>query len=205
MPRSSVKTREQLLIEAERLFALKGIWQVQVQEIVVAADQRNTSAVTYHFGSREGLLEGILTSHGSPIDERRGALLLFLDEKSSTRALLDSLVVPMVSGLETQSGCRYLQIISQLSDQFSNWRSLSGDLSSPHLSKALELLESRPVFLPIPVRQERLIAMIQLMTSSLSERARSLEAGVQMLLDNSEYRENLIDMLVGILEAPTGQ
>ena len=205
MPRSSVKTREQLLIEAERLFALKGIWQVQVQEIVVAADQRNTSAVTYHFGSREGLLEGILTSHGSPIDERRGELLLFLDEKSSTRALVDSLVVPMVSCLKTQSGCRYLQIISQLSDQFSNWRSLSGDLSSPHLSKALELLESRPVFLPIPVRQERLIAMIQLMTSSLSERARSLEAGVQMLLDNSEYRENLIDMLVGILEAPTGQ
>ncbi|MAU35082.1 MAG: hypothetical protein CL502_04100 [Actinobacteria bacterium] len=204
MPRSSVKTREQLLLEAERLFALKGIWQVQVQEIVVAADQRNTSAVTYHFGSREGLLEGILTSHGNPIDERRGELLLPLDQKSSTRALVNSLVVPMVSCLETQSGCRYLQIISQLSDQFSNWRSLSGDLSSPHLSKALELLESRPVFLPIPVRQERLIAMIQLMTSSLSERARSLEAGVQMLLDNSEYKENLIDMLVGILEAPAG-
>ena len=154
MPRSSVKTREQLLLEAERLFALKGIWQVQVQEIVVAADQRNTSAVTYHFGSREGLLEGILTSHGSPIDERRGELLLSLDQKSSTRAL--------------------------------------------------ELLESRPVFLPIPVRQERLIAMIQLMTSSLSERARSLEAGVQMVLGNSEYEENLIDMLVGILEAPVG-
>jgi len=46
--------------------------------------------------------------------------------------------------------------------------------------------------------------MIQLMTSSLSERARSLEAGVQMVLGNSEYEENLIDMLVGILEAPVG-
>ena len=97
-----------------------------------------------------------------------------------------------------------LQIISQLSDQFSNWRNLSGNLSSPHLAKALELLESRPVSLPIPVRQERLIAMMQLMTSSLSERARSLEAKVKMLLNNSEYKENLIDMLVGILEAPVG-
>ncbi len=47
--------------------------------------------------------------------------------------------------------------------------------------------------------------MMQLMTSSLSERARSLEAGLQMLLNNSEYKENLIDMLVGILEAPTDQ
>ena len=46
--------------------------------------------------------------------------------------------------------------------------------------------------------------MMQLMTSSLSERARSLEARVQMLLNNSEYKENLIDMLVGILEAPVG-
>jgi hypothetical protein len=46
--------------------------------------------------------------------------------------------------------------------------------------------------------------MMQLMTSSLSERARSLEAKVQMLLNNSEYKENLIDMLVGILEAPIG-
>ena len=118
---------------------------------------------------------------------------------------MGSLVVPMVSCLETQSGCRYLQIISQLSDQFSNWRNLSGNLSSPHLAKALELLENRPVYLPIPVRQERLIAMMQLMTSSLSERARSLEAGLQMLLNNSEYKENLIDMLVGILEAPTDQ
>jgi len=27
---------------------------------------------------------------------------------------------------------------------------------------------------------------------------------VQMLLNNSEYKENLIDMLVGILEAPVG-
>jgi TetR/AcrR family transcriptional regulator, regulator of cefoperazone and chloramphenicol sensitivity len=204
VPRSSVKTREQLLFEAERLFALKGIWQVQVQEIVVAADQRNTSAVTYHFGSREGLLEGILTSHGQPIDEHRGELLLSLNGESSTRALIKALVVPMVSCLETRSGCRYLQIISQFSDQFSNWRNLSGNLSSPHLSKALDLLESRPVFLPIPFRQERLIAMMQLMTSSLSERARSLEANVQMLLSNLEYKENLIDMLVGILEAPAG-
>ena len=204
MPRSSVKTREQLLLEAERLFALKGIWQVQVQEIVLAAEQRNTSAVTYHFGSREGLLEGILTSHGQPIDKHRGDLLSPLSEESSTRSLINALVVPMVSCFDTSSGCRYLQIVSQLSDQFSNWRSLSGDLSSPHLSRALNMLENRPDFLPAVLRQERLIAMMQLMTSSLSERARYIEAGIETPLSNSEYKDNLTDMLVGILEASTG-
>ncbi|MBL89540.1 MAG: hypothetical protein CL517_04595 [Actinobacteria bacterium] len=204
MPRSSVKTRKQLLLEAERLFASKGIWQVQVQEIVIAAEQRNTSAVTYHFGSREGLLEGILTSHGQPIDEDRGDLLKSLTKESSTRSLINALVVPMVSCFETNSGCRYLQIVSQLSDQFSNWRNLSGNLSAPHLSKALNLLESRPAFLSATLRQERLIAMMQLMTSSLSERARSIEAKNETPLSNSEYKDNLVNMLVGILEAPVG-
>ena len=56
MPRDSTKTRARLEVEAERLFAEVGIWQVRVREIVAAAHQRNASAVTYHFGSRDGLL-----------------------------------------------------------------------------------------------------------------------------------------------------
>ncbi len=66
------------------------------------------------------------------------------------------------------------------------------------------MLENRPDFLPAVLRQERLIAMMQLMTSSLSERARSIEAGIETPLSNSEYKDNLTDMLVGILEASTG-
>jgi hypothetical protein len=46
--------------------------------------------------------------------------------------------------------------------------------------------------------------MMQLMTSSLSERARSIEAKNETPLSNSEYKDNLVNMLVGILEAPVG-
>ena len=52
----AVATRDRLLDEAERLFARGGVQGVTTREITEAAQQRNTSAVTYHFRSRQGLL-----------------------------------------------------------------------------------------------------------------------------------------------------
>ncbi|MCB1040403.1 MAG: TetR family transcriptional regulator, partial [Acidimicrobiales bacterium] len=43
-------TRARLLDEAERLLARRGIEGVTTREIVEAAEQRNASAVSYHFG-----------------------------------------------------------------------------------------------------------------------------------------------------------
>ena len=67
-------TRDRLLDEAEALFARTGVAAVTTREIVEAAEQRNTSAVSYHFGSREGLLRAILVRRGGPIDHQRGAM-----------------------------------------------------------------------------------------------------------------------------------
>ena len=72
MPRDATETKARLAREAERLFATRGVYQVTVREIVNAAGQRNVSALTYHFGSREGLLEAILIQHGDPTDVARG-------------------------------------------------------------------------------------------------------------------------------------
>ena len=72
MPRDATETRSLLLAEAERPFAEQGIWRVRVQDIVAAANQRNSSALSYHFGSRFGVLEAILQEHGEPIDRKRG-------------------------------------------------------------------------------------------------------------------------------------
>ncbi len=70
MPRDSTATKERLLREAERLFARRGLYQVTVREITEAAEQRNVSALSYHFGSREGLLDAILVAPRRP-DRRR--------------------------------------------------------------------------------------------------------------------------------------
>ena len=44
--------------------------------------------------------------------------------------------------------------------------------------------------------------MIQLMTASLAERARRIEAGEALDTDAADYAANLVDMLTGIVEAP---
>ncbi len=44
--------------------------------------------------------------------------------------------------------------------------------------------------------------MMQLMTASLAERARLLDSGGEVLLDDADYAANLTDMLAGVLGAP---
>ena len=118
-------------------------------------------------------------------------------------ALLDALVRPMSARLDHERGRRYLRIVAQLADRFADWRHTPADLAAPNLSQALDLLENRPEHLSSAVRRERLVAMMQLMTSSLAERARILDGGASPVLDARHYQKNLADMLVGLLEAPS--
>ena len=96
-----------------------------------------------------------------------------------------------------------MRIVAQLADRFADWRHTPADLAAPNLSRALDLLENRPEYLSSSLRRERLLAMMQLMTSSLAERARILEGGASPALNACRYQRNLADMLVGLLEAPS--
>ena len=54
-PPRAEATRLELLLAAEKLFALHGMMGVSLRQIVAATQQRNLSTVHYHFGSREAL------------------------------------------------------------------------------------------------------------------------------------------------------
>ncbi|TDC74289.1 TetR family transcriptional regulator, partial [Actinomadura sp. 7K507] len=60
MPKDASATRERLQRAGARLFAAHGIDAARTRDIVALAGQGNDSAITYHFGSRTGLLEAIL-------------------------------------------------------------------------------------------------------------------------------------------------
>ncbi len=64
-----------LLDAATTLFAQRGIDNVSIAEIVRTAGQRNTSAVHYHFGSRDEILRAVLALHVPVVAERRQELL----------------------------------------------------------------------------------------------------------------------------------
>ena len=202
MPRDATATRLSLLREAERLFARQGLYQVPTREIVQAAGQRNSSALNYHFGSRSGVLDAILSLHGDPTDIKRGELLALVGPEGSTRDLVAALVVPYAAHLATEEGRDYLRIVPQLSSRFSLWNQGSPG-TGKQLIAILSILEARPQSLSPEIRQERIVALIMLMTLAMSERARVLEQGPVANLDEPAFLSNLTDVLVGILEAPS--
>jgi AcrR family transcriptional regulator len=199
VPRDASETRARLLAEAERLFATRGVYASTVREITEAAGQRNVSALSYHFGSREGVLWAILQRHGGPLDSERGRLLPLEVEAAPTRSLVAALLLPMAGLLSESSGRNYLRIVAQLTDRFAAWRVPQ---DSPHLSRVLGLLEDRAG----GSGRERVVNAIMLLTAAMAERAKAVEEGspLGLSLDEATWLANLADMIVGGLEAPTG-
>ena len=60
-----------LLMAAERLFAAQGLEAVSTRMIAKEAGHKNHSALQYHFGSRDGLIEAILNYRITPINQER--------------------------------------------------------------------------------------------------------------------------------------
>ncbi len=182
--------------------ARNGIYQVTNREIIEAAGQRNTSALSYYFGSRDALLLAIIAVHGPPLDQHRGQLGIGIDAESPTDVLIATLLIPYGGCLFSASGRDYVQIIDQLRGQFGDWR--SGPASSEtNLQRVLQLIGDRPADSLPEIRHERLIAMMTLMTAMVADRARAIEAGQAPTTGHEQFLSNLVAMLVGVIETPT--
>jgi TetR/AcrR family transcriptional regulator, regulator of cefoperazone and chloramphenicol sensitivity len=201
VPRDATETRNRLLQSAERLFATRGIYRTTTREILDAAGQRNVSALSYHFGSRTGVLREILLRHGDVLDAERGELLASTGEELATRDLVAALLVPLAGRLATPDGRDYLRIVAQMTGEFPAWR-VESELTPPNLRRILGLLETGPEAVAPEVRRERVVLVIMLMTSAMAERARAVDAGDAPLeLDEAAFVENLTDVIVAALEA----
>src|ERR1700722_18599040 len=95
-PKRAAEGRLRLIAAAEELFATRGLG-VPNREIVAAAGQHNQSAVTYHFGSRGGLIDAVRGRHETPVDQHRAHLVPRLPEpgQRTTRQLVEAHIQPL--------------------------------------------------------------------------------------------------------------
>lgn len=199
----------QLLRVAEALFAERGIEGVSTREIARAAGQKNHSAVAYHFGSLEALVQEILDLRLLPINARRQGLLDYLEQAGQTgnvRALVGALVVPYAEQLQLNpEENHYIGFISQLCTSRSGeqlmqenpQRMAAARAVSQHLITALG--DS-----PLPVRMARLHLLgVQVLAAvaDWDSRRRRGETGYSDT-DLGWHTENLIDILTAGLIAP---
>lgn len=114
-------TAHKLLLTAERLFAEEGLDALSTRRISSEAGQRNNSALQYHFGSKDALLEALLEYRQGPINRRRMVLLENLQAQGRTTQLPDLVEAMVLPYLELLAGTvqdsYYLSLVSQLHSQ----------------------------------------------------------------------------------------
>jgi len=196
-----VTTRDRLLDEAERLFARVGVDRVTSREIVEAAGQRNVSAISYHFGSREGLVLELLARRGGPIDVERGQRRDALSTDPSVGALMACLVEPYLARVDQPWGRSYLRIVAQLRGRFAAWRVASDAATTRHLARILDEIETR-VPGPAAQRPQRVVGMIMLMTGMAAERARRIDEGATIDTPPEDFVRDLVVMCAAVVAAP---
>jgi AcrR family transcriptional regulator len=210
VPVDATATRERLLDEAERLFALHGVDGAQIRDIVRAAGQANDSAVHYHFQSREGLLGAICQRRITEMEPARARLL---DEVAAAGglddlpALITTLIVPTAALLHTQEGRYFLGITAQLAGRAGiRTRTIPPPMITTTLRRQLDLVQAAcSHVLPENVVLERIAIVIGMLTTALSDRASQLDSAAEPLLDHDDFVINLEAMIVAALLAPSAQ
>jgi len=204
-----LSTRDKLLDAAARLFAERGIDNVSIAEIVRSADQRNSSAVHYHFGSRDEVLRAVLARHVPVIAERRHQLLERARARPAedVRSAVEAIVRPVTEF--AQRGWReraYLQIGSELT------RALDRATAEIRLlmkatagREAWVLFAERCPEVPAPVWRIRQEICVVFIGRAAADRARLLDRRTKGdVVSDDLFVDNLIDMVMGAMTAPSG-
>ncbi|MEU3458639.1 TetR family transcriptional regulator [Streptomyces sp. NPDC006733] len=205
---SGPETRRKLLRAAAELFAVKGVDGALTRDITRLAGQSNPSAVQYHFGSRQGLLEAVMADRQVRTEAAlapRLAELLARPEADppDLRELLAALVAAEATELATVGGRHCLLISAQLSHESGvRTRTPHPTLDGTGYWRLICRVEDCLGALPEPVRLERLDLALTLIGAALGDRARQYLDGTRPLTDEPLFLADLVGMTTALLRAP---
>ncbi|HEY4006781.1 MAG TPA: helix-turn-helix domain-containing protein [Pseudonocardia sp.] len=195
------RARDALRLSAERLFAEHGVDGVSLRQITRDAGQRNTTALQYHFGSRDGLLREVLDHHLAHVAVRRDALLdRYEIQPGDLLELVDGLVMPLCAELNCADGGRdFLRIAAEVVNR-SDWMFEPGSLIEQLIGTHRRWGELAGPFLSAGAagRLHRRFAAMRFVYAELGRRSR------QPLprRDDRLFASQLTDLVAALLTAP---
>lgn len=205
MTAATRKTRQRILLTAERLFAEHGVDQVSARQIIQAADQGNSSAIRYHFGSKADLLAAILAHRLSKLSVHQLRMLDALTFNSDVRSLVKVLILPLAEQLGGNADERFfIHILAQLSNHPAYDKLVTNKLRDSagmqRLSRSLcDRLEQLPEF----ILSQRVNLITRQAFIALADHHRSaLQTNPAIRPDTALFVSNLVDSLCAILHAP---
>lgn len=186
----------------ERLFARKGVDRVRLREINELAGQRNSSALHYHFGSRDGLVLAILRRHQDDVDAEVARQLDQWEREGhqpDVREIAAAVVRPEAEKLGSPSGRDFLRIVPYVVPGLSaTLRKGRAEPLTPQTRRVLDLFEARVGELPSELRRERLVVYMLMLTAVLADRAQQLESRSRPPLEHEQFVEHVLDMVEGV-------
>ena len=140
---------------AERLAAQRGLAALTVQAVQESAGQRNKSAVQYHFGGRQGLVDALLATRMASASARRTSMLLALGVAPSTRELVEVLVLPLIESVLSRRPSYWARFLIQAIGDPQTGLAALASVDNQGLQAAQSRLEAHLVRLPPGVRALR--------------------------------------------------
>lgn len=180
----------------------------------MAAGLRNQSAVTYHFGSRAGLIEAIREQHETPIAQHRLHLIARLPGPAdrTTRDLVDAHIQPLTAEL-LRSAPSYWARLSEMLMLHKPLRFARNAEPSVHprprlptdraLPRLLDLTVAHLNHLPEVEAADRVALTIRFLTSGLARWERDSQADSGSVAPLPSFTLILTDLAVAMLDAPS--
>ncbi|MDG3010331.1 TetR family transcriptional regulator [Rhodococcus sp. D2-41] len=200
---TSPDARERILLAGERLIAERGV-EVPLREVAAAAGQRNNSAVHYHFGSRDGLIQAILDRRQTSLEARQLALLAEHEDSGGDddpASLVEIMVRPMLEIPYADGSTHYARFLEQVRPHRVIVRAQLSVERWPAIRIVMTRLHRALAPMPDPLRRRRITAMATAMFALLADHERA-DAGEAAGADRSGA-DDLVAMLVGMLTAPS--
>jgi AcrR family transcriptional regulator len=213
-----------LIETAERLVAELGIHAVSVREVVLAAQQRNNSAVAYHFGSRQGLLDAVWALRSGPINVRRAQLLADVKEAAAAAArpphlpeLVRAYVVPLVEEIDSRTPSYWarfneqwliavrLEFLEHDDSGSAPEVSAQNETARQAIAVLMSLFEAIAEALPqldTAVRRRRIMHMSRFVITALASIEREAATHPEQALPAAASTDEIVGLAVALLEAP---
>jgi len=195
-------TRELIVLAAERMFAEQGILAVALRDIGIAAGQKNSVAVQYHFGDRDTLLRAVASHRAAFVDRARVELLEELEQTGRAPTPEDyvrALVVPLARNVT--EGNHYVPFLARYMVERGGYGGLETTVPTGTVDALTSLLRRVLPDVPSDLLDHRWEIVMTTAVTTLGQHQLSGRAGAaQLALD--VVIEDLVRFLAAGLSAP---
>jgi AcrR family transcriptional regulator len=193
-------TKEQIVLTAERLLAERGLEGVSLRQISAEAGCGNNTAVQYHFGSKDQLIQAVFEYRQPRLHERR-RILIAQHRPQDLRSWCECFLLPIMEQGE-QKGSHYCSFVAMLvaHGRLEMFDRVREEFRAP--SRAFrEQIGSLLPGLPESLRMHRITYVLTFSVHAAADRERARANGLKVL-PFAVHVSDLIDGLVGFLGAP---